>query len=135
MLWWSDDLKTGIKAVDEQHKSIFDMVGDLLNIEDPKDKKSVIEVIGFLLKYVANHFRDEEDAMIKSEYPDYEKHKKEHKAFTEKLNLFVEEITNSGINEQKIDQLKLMVIEWLIVHISDSDKEFARFYLPLFGEE
>ena len=127
MLWWSDDLKIGIGTIDEQHKGIFDKAEDILNLEADSKPFKVKKMYRFLLNYVATHFKDEEKVMEDIGYPDLEEHKEQHIYITNELRKLVDKAIKEGITEENIDAMKLLVIEWLINHISESDRKIAVF--------
>jgi hemerythrin len=79
---WREDLATGIAVVDSQHKKIFarfDAFSDACSRGVGKDE--LIDVLRFLRTYTEQHFRDEEDYMAGTVYPELAAQKKAHRKF------------------------------------------------------
>ncbi len=126
MLWWDNDLATGMKRVDEQHKAIFEKTGEIFGLDVSTDERVINKAFGFLMNYAVNHFNEEEQAMVQYGYEDFEEHKEEHAYFIEELFKISNEVKKAGISEDALDSLKVLVIEWLGNHITESDKKFAK---------
>lgn len=127
MLWWDEKLATGIESIDSQHKGIFERAEKFLSFDEKTNISDVKQALSYLIKYTVNHFADEEDAMMQTGYPNFSKHREEHTYFMNELYKLGISIKDKGIGEETIDHLKLLILEWLINHISESDKAFATF--------
>ncbi|AKL94312.1 hemerythrin-like metal-binding protein [Clostridium aceticum] len=125
MLWWTEELVTGILTVDQQHKRIFEKTGEILSLDINSDTKTLHTTFDFLSNYVIEHFRDEEAAMLKMNYEDFKKHSQQHTYFLNEFFNLAAEIKQEKVEEKTLDALKLLVIEWLANHISQEDKKFA----------
>lgn len=128
MLWWDEKLATGIETIDNQHKSIFQKAEDILSFDRETGMADIKEALSYLIKYTVNHFANEEDAMMQIGYPNFVKHREEHSYFMNEIYKLGIVIRDKGVNQDVVDQLKLLIIEWLINHISESDKAFVDFY-------
>lgn len=124
MLWWTDELETGVELIDSQHKSIFKKAHEIFELGVDFDKKELKKMIGFLMGYTNNHFTDEENLMVDYEYKDLLEHRRQH-------NYFVEEIykiylrSTEKIDEKLLNDLKDLVTKWLREHINVHDKKFV----------
>ncbi|WP_070000365.1 bacteriohemerythrin [Cellulosilyticum sp. I15G10I2] len=127
MLWWTDDLKTGIEHIDEEHKSIFDKVGMILDLSNTTDLEAIENVWSFLSNYVIQHFSHEEAVMFKNHYKNFTHHRDEHSYFIKQLYRLYNKASEHGLNDHIIDGLKLLVLEWLINHITQEDRALAQF--------
>ena len=84
-----------------------------------------------LRTYALNHFTTEEKFMIKSKYPQYFDHKKQHDAFIKKIFELEEELSDShDISPQKIISFML---SWLEGHIQKVDKDFGNYFKVMAG--
>lgn len=125
MLWWSDDLETGIQSIDNQHRSIFKKANEIFNLGVNIDKKEFKMIISFLMSYTNNHFTEEEELMINYGYEGFLDHRKEHNYFVEEIyKLYLKSI--DSINEELLIELKVLIIEWLANHINVDDKKFIK---------
>lgn len=127
MLWWDEKLATGIEKIDNQHREIFNRVGEIFLLNTQCDKAKIQESLVFLLDYVKKHFSDEEKAMLDSGYVDIDTHRKQHNYFADGVFKINQEIQKENVNENSLDGLKLLVIEWLARHISEDDKAFVEY--------
>ncbi|OHD17983.1 MAG: hemerythrin [Spirochaetes bacterium GWD1_27_9] len=123
---WSDTLSVGVKEFDNQHKKLVDMVNQLHSaMMEGKGKHVLMDVFVKLVNYTVEHFAAEEKLMQKYDYPDYQKHLKEHKDLTaQALELKKKfETTNAIMSIEVIMFLK----DWLANHILKSDKIYGNF--------
>lgn len=126
MLWWDSSLLTGIEKIDEQHKSIFEKTGQILDLNLSSDPKVVDKAFVFLMNYAVNHFSEEEQAMLEYDYEGFINHRAQHNYFIDELYAISKRVKTVGINEEDLDSLKVLVIEWLSNHIHESDKKFVQ---------
>lgn len=125
MLWWSDDLKTGVTLIDEQHKSIFEKGNEVFNLGSNIDKDKFEKVIAFLMAYTNNHFMEEENLMINYKYEDLLEHRRQHNYFVEEIyKIYLKSI--ESIDQELLIDLKNLIIEWLSDHINVHDKKFIK---------
>lgn len=131
MLWWEESLATGIESIDNQHKGIFDRAEEMLSFNENTEASVVKQALNFLIRYTVNHFADEEDIMIQTGYIDFPIHREQHTYFINEIYKLGISIRDKGVSEDNVDKLKLLIVEWLINHISESDKKFVDFYKEL----
>jgi len=127
MLWWTDELLTGISVVDKQHKEIFDRAEEIMNFEEDSLKENVKESFDYLIDYVKYHFKSEEEVMIKYCYDNLDNHKNAHASLMESLYKLHEHFLLEGTDQDLLDDFKVLIIKWLINHIDIEDKKFASF--------
>jgi len=128
-LIWKKDFETGNQLVDGQHREIFRLVQQVLDIDAFSGRKEKIETaLNFLANYVVNHFSSEEELMKESSYPDMEKHVEEHKTLIAEVGKFMEVYSEKGGIISVSNSMNNLVISWLNTHIKGSDKEMAAYY-------
>jgi len=70
------------------------------------------------------HFGHEEDMLIKSRYPDIERHKKIHKGFVDEISAV--DYQNFNYNDEKaLDGLMLFLSKWVVKHIKNEDFKYS----------
>lgn len=117
---WIKSFETGIKEIDEQHKSMVDLINKLAYyfIEDKEyDMKITFDE---LISYTNYHFKSEEKILekyIKSE-DIINSHKKGHESFLPKIEKIKQSYKGNKLNEE----ILLFLIKWLSFHIIDEDK-------------
>jgi hemerythrin len=124
MLWWQEDLKTGYESVDQQHKNIFQLADCVMNLSKESKVKEVTKTFQVLLEYTESHFKDEEALMRKEAYSSLENHIKLHQHFIDQLGKLMDVFKETGITEDNLDELKFLMVEWLMNHIHTEDKKF-----------
>jgi hemerythrin-like metal-binding protein len=125
---WMPSLSLGIDAIDNQHRELIDIINSLLKaIVKGSNKKEISGVIKFLEDYTALHFGTEEGYMIKYNYAGYHDHLSQHLEFVEKLHAVKKNYGERGASSEAVINLINQLIEWLINHISITDKTMGIF--------
>lgn len=122
----SDDLITGIAAVDEQHQQLFAWGNALLF--PPGGEIAPTELsngLKFLEAYVGFHFATEEQAMQRLGYPRAEAHRWQHRHFQREVRQLAERLRAEGSSRPLALQLHYLLYDWLAGHIRFSDTELA----------
>lgn len=126
MLWWTDDLKTGIFTIDEQHKEIFREATKIFELGEDGNMEEMRHIFSFLMDYATNHFREEEILMDEKDYCKLDKHREEHNYFIDELHYLYKNMEDNGLNTENLNRLQVLMIDWLANHISHSDKDFIK---------
>ena len=115
---------TGIEKFDNHHK---DLIGIINELYDELLKGASHDLANSYLNkldlYVKTHFQEEENFMLKINYPKYEEHKVIHRSFIKELTLLKLEAETKLIGKDLINYL----VTWLTKHILEADKEYASF--------
>ena len=126
MLWWTDDLKIGIDMIDQQHKSIFDKSNEIFNLGIKSEIDDIEDIFMFLMGYATNHFYEEETVMIEYKYDKFMEHRDQHNYFIEEIYRIYQNVINNDLFETSLNELKVLIIDWLANHISHDDKKFIK---------
>lgn len=125
---WSENLATGNSVIDDQHKELFRRFDSLLNAcNQRKGKDEVYKLIIFLGDYVKTHFSMEEDLQVKHKYPQYRSHKEQHDGFIKDLQKLEQQLSLDGATLSLVIQTNQTMVNWLINHINQTDKELATY--------
>ena len=126
---FTDNLITGNKTIDEQHKELISKINGLLEaVEGSQGQAAAMRTLNFLNDYVVYHFDAEEKLQEEVGYPGSADHKKQH----EILKQTVADLTDM-LNEEEgaspafVEQLNKKVIEWLYKHIEGFDRSVAEY--------
>ena len=125
---WSSEYETGNAAVDEQHKELFNLVQQVIDVGALDTKENIETVIGFLANYAVSHFAMEEALMVESKYPEYTQHKAIHDEFVQNVVAFINRLKTEGESVSVNDTINNFVTVWLKEHIMGSDKAMATHY-------
>ena len=119
---WSEDLSTGIRVIDGQHKRIIHYINQLSDAQELNDRELVGEVLVNLVDYTLSHFAFEESLMDDAEYSAADIHKKTHEAFRSKINSYKKSFE---AGEDVAEELNKLLNVWLLDHIADDDSSYV----------
>ena len=121
---FTDDCLTGIETIDNEHRRLFAMINEGIELVNSDDKivlNMAKKLIVQLKEYAATHFDHEEAYMKKIGDVELERQKREHKQFVE----YMDSHNESGLNEEnareKVLELLNYLSRWLYRHILGSD--------------
>lgn len=121
---FTKDCLIGVEQIDEEHRGLFQLVGevhDLLENDEIGDKyEEICDLIERLKQYTVLHFRHEEAYMMEIGHPELEKQKWEHAQFCDKVNE-MDFRTAEGDPRALISDLLSYLVMWLFEHILGSD--------------
>lgn len=123
MFTFTADCLIGIPEIDEEHKKLFELIADtdrLLSTARESVSDAML-LLNELKHYAASHFAHEEAYMEQINDPELERQKKEHAAFTAKINSY----SFTDVTEENartiLHELLEYLAKWLICHILGSD--------------
>lgn len=121
---WSDKYSCGIRPIDDDHKSLFEVVARLEKqlAQDPHSE-NITATIDSLILYASEHFEREERFMRRAHFPDYRPHKSEHDKFK---HLVLALRTLFADDPSQIDPTRVLdyLVSWLQEHILKVDMAF-----------
>ena len=119
VITFDDNLITGNKTIDEQHKELIDRIQQFVSACESEDARvKAIKMLDYLDEYTEFHFKEEEKLQKDVDYPGLEEHIK-------KLYDYLDE--NEGPDEKFMEQVKINVIDWLFGHIKTFDRSVAEY--------
>jgi hemerythrin-like metal-binding protein len=120
---WQAKYETGIESIDNDHRKLVAMIDQLFNAMSKGEAKEVIEdIVNGLTEYSLVHFTREEVFMKSINFASFEKHKKVHDSFIEKVKVFKQKLEDGqqNITVEVVGFLR----DWLINHIQYTDREY-----------
>lgn len=124
---WSDGFNVGIQEVDEQHRTLVDLLNQLhAAIRDHKGSQACREILDRLAEYTRTHFLLEESLMRVSHYPGFELHKQQHEDLIAQVRALQEKL-DTGQAAISFELLHFLQV-WLTKHINESDKRFGQHF-------
>lgn len=121
---WTDDLATGNRLIDDDHRKLITMVNALFDALASGHANDVIgKVLHNLIIYTREHFAREEAEMQRIHYPASIAHKLEHG----KLLKQVQELKQTLDAGSKVNAIAVsgFLTEWLRNHILNVDMKLA----------
>ena len=123
---FTDQYRTGIELVDEEHKRLFDIIREtdqVIHAELLHDKyDEIMRILAELKDYTVHHFQDEEEYMERIGYEGLPEQKRAHEAFVEKLTeINLDEVDDN--QQEYLEELIAFLLGWLSNHILKADKK------------
>ncbi|MBI5013888.1 MAG: hemerythrin family protein [Deltaproteobacteria bacterium] len=124
---WSPLYEIGVSRIDEQHRGLAALISEFhAALGAGKAREQVFPVLNRLVRYVEEHFRDEEALMEAGHYPELLRQRREHEKLTLEIFALAERSQrgDAEITEEVMEFLK----SWLVDHILHQDKKLEGFF-------
>ena len=123
-LEWDNSYSTGIPSMDSQHQKLVQLINALHTaMSEGRGNDVMGPVLDRLVTYTAVHFNAEESLMKLHHFPNYDAHKVEHEKLKQQVADFQTKV-NTGKASISVQVLQFLK-DWLLNHISDSDKQYG----------
>ncbi|MBF0329192.1 MAG: bacteriohemerythrin [Nitrospirae bacterium] len=119
---WNDELRTGNDILDIQHKELMTKITYLMAEIENENTKAMSEAISYLTDYIFDHFTLEESLMLKTNYPDFERHRDEHSHYVKYIFRLRQKML---ITPDLIDEVSRELACWFSEHILKTDIKMA----------
>jgi hemerythrin len=123
---WSLDLALGHAEIDGQHQELFRRAEALSVALDAGDRSEVARLFEFLRSYVVEHFAAEEQVMRANAFPGYGVHHAAHQRFVRDFEDLRQLLHSAGPTAAVALRTRTWIVDWLVDHISHTDRAFAR---------
>ena len=128
MFQFTDACLIGIKELDDEHRRLFSLINqamDILNHTDSNDRcTQITHLLEELTQYADTHFAHEEAYMAQIRDPELIRQRMQHSLFRDKIRDFSFADIELDENPQKyMESLIEFLLGWLINHILYSDKK------------
>jgi methyl-accepting chemotaxis protein/hemerythrin len=125
LLKWTRKYSVGVKAMDDQHINLVEILNELHAAMLKGKAQSVADsLFKKLSDYTLKHFTDEEAMLEAAGYPGLAKQREEHREESEKLKEFVA-CYEQGDQAMYPDLLRF-VDKWLQDHMLGDDKQYTQ---------
>jgi hemerythrin len=121
---WSEALSVGDVQIDADHQELFALLDQLrLAVREGQSGPAPVGILSELVRCTEQHFRLEEQFMLRLGYPDLVAHKAEHDKLLAQVRELHTKVVTGGLT------LSLSVFQflygWLARHIEIKDKALA----------
>lgn len=123
----------GIAAMDAQHARWIHLIekfraagGD--HLRDQTGHAAARDALEKLLEYTRLHFTSEEKLLAEHGYPGLEAHREEHRKLEAAVVALWDELHANTTHTTPL-KLNLLATIWLMEHITEEDRKYARFLL------
>lgn len=123
MYEFTEDCMIHIEEIDNEHRRLFQMINEAIDLAEHTEDVTTIadSLLPRLKEYAATHFAHEEAYMESINDPELPLQRKEHTAFTEKMNTFVLDTSSPETARTSLNDLLTYLVRWLYHHILSSD--------------
>ena len=123
MYEFTEDCMIHIEEIDNEHRRLFQMINEAIDLAAHTEDVTTIadSLLPRLKEYAATHFAHEEAYMESINDPELPLQRKEHTAFTEKMNTFVLDTSSPEAARTSLNDLLTYLVRWLYHHILSSD--------------
>ena len=128
-----DDYMGGVEEVDVEHVVLLDLTDQVRALLDDENMlfkcADIRALLNRLRDYTEMHFTHEEKLMAEMGYDGLEMQKQQHRLFVQRLDEFVEQISqlSLGTQDAMIQEVFEYLQKWLHDHIKIEDMKYARF--------
>ena len=121
----------GIRVMDLQHEALAEMINKLNTAFNCNEQINVVSgILDEISAYTQFHFETEERLMERYQYPELPDHKKEHQNLLAEFAHLKKKFLAGGESA-----VLLTLKDWLLLHITKSDKPLAAFLTMQHGVE
>ena len=129
---WNNSYVLGIEQIDAHHQHLIALLNGIFDSFGVQEHQICTEkVIEELVDYATYHFSAEERLMSEHHYLQADLHMQQHAYFIKQISIYQQELAAS----RKTLSLDLIVFlkDWLLDHISKSDRAYAEVIRPKLG--
>ena len=128
-MMWKESYRIGVESVDRQHRKLFEMVENLLEIirydRGGDSKEGCIEAVAFLRDYAVRHFTDEEEYQVAVGYEGLEEHKELHRNFVVSVLDYAKKMEETDYDMSVVRSFSGFLTAWLVYHVADADQRIV----------
>ena len=122
---WLPEMTLGHEAIDEQHRRIFRILGELQEaIQEGRAHAEVGRTLSAVAVFVGAHFRMEEDLMRRSAFPGLAAHQAKHLAVQAQVEAMVDQFHRDGLAPLDLARFRA---DWVHGHIQGEDRPLAEY--------
>jgi len=123
---WVEKMSVDNSMIDNQHRQLIALTNNLILHSDAETNSQIInEALSELLKYVKDHFQQEEKWLLSMAYPKLDEHRREHKKFLYEVAMFTKDVFEQKTTVTK--ELILFLSNWIVHHTMEDDQDYKNY--------
>ncbi len=125
---WTDELRTGIKSIDDQHREFLTAISGVIEaIGSNGERNGILRSLKDIHAAVNRHFKTEEKFMEGSSYPDAAGHIRLHNEFQKEFLRLASRVYNGETGLKFSKEFRERVADWCVLHIKKNDFKLASY--------
>lgn len=125
---WNDSMSVGVRKLDEQHRSLVEILNDLdAAVASGHGCDQLGPIIERLIQFTREHFKDEEALLASTGFPASAEHGAQHDALISAA-LSAQARFRWGTRPQLAAELLVFLQNWLVNHIQGSDRDYIEHF-------
>jgi diguanylate cyclase (GGDEF)-like protein/hemerythrin-like metal-binding protein len=121
MVEWNEGLSLGVKALDDDHKNLLNIINKLsLAISNDEAQNFIESIFEDLHNYAIDHFHREEELLKKCNCKKLDEHIKQHREFSSKIPELKANLSHSK-DSSTAQEVSFFLTDWLFNHIIEED--------------
>jgi|GEM_PF-500929 len=126
LITWDKKQALGNEQIDDHHKELMELTNRLYHdIKSGRDDDVIEKTYVELFSYTEQHFANEEEIMIKSNYPKAQEHARSHALFLGRLHTLYDQFKEG--DSLHSTELMGLLANWKQRHLKDEDGDLALF--------
>lgn len=131
-IYWEENLRLGVPAIDEQHEGIFAQFNRLSEaLQEGRGSAEVIEMLAYLDNFATTHFADEENLMTLYKYDGLEEQRQHHALFKENIAKFTEMLAAFAPTHEIAIKIDATLVRYFINHVRNLDRKMVESIKPV----
>jgi hemerythrin len=124
LIQWDRKYSVGVKALDDQHTILFDLMNELHDaMLKGKAHSLTSPILRKLLEYATEHFSTEEEILATAQFPGLADHRIKHEELLSQINDYTARLERGEITIN-IHLMEFMR-DWLTNHLMKVDQEYS----------
>ena len=125
---WNDELSTGLYWIDSEHKKIVNAANEFTdNVEKGEGSSEALSTLSFVKSFMLGHFNNENNYMLKYDYPHYQSHLQNHNKCLNEFDGIIAKYEKEGASSEVVKDIESFMINYLENHIYEFDIKMAEF--------
>lgn len=122
-LLWSEEFSVGVPQLDDDHRTLFELVETLAAAADPVPLELINGILDALAEYVVAHFTREEAHQAALGFPELAKHRELHQQLLARMEAFRARLATDPAGFD-VPALRVFLRRWLVSHILHEDMRY-----------
>ena len=127
LIEWKDDFKTGITALDYEHREMINLINRLyIDLAGDGSRENIVAFLGEIYARISAHFALEEAVMRERRYDGLPIHKLDHERLLDEIRDLMDGYEEGGDDEVFRNNFGGRLKSWFVDHFREQDARLHR---------